>query len=112
MSKKKLSESFDTFSAKVVAGVLMYADTEAKRLQNEMKSNAKWTDRTAHARQRLKGRAYQENPSTVVIKLSHGVDYGIFLEYAHEKKYAIIQPTIQANQYTVLQNFQYLLDKI
>ena len=109
---KKLSQSFDEFTARVLAGVLMYADTEAKRLQNEMKSNAKWTDRTRHARQRLTGRSYYKFPNTVVIELSQGVDYGIFLELAHEKKFAIIQPTIQANQYTVLQNFQYLLDKI
>lgn len=111
---KKLSQSFDVFSARVVAGVLMYANTEALRLQNEMKSNAPWTDRTAHARQSLTAFAYKEKPDTVTIKLTHGatVPYGIYLELAHEKKYAIIQPTIRNNQYTILQSFQYLLDNI
>lgn len=109
-----LSQGFDIFTQKAQAALLMYAKIEAIDLQNQMRKNAPWTDRTGHARQSLTGTAYRENPKTITIKLAHGsnVPYGIYLELAHEKKYAIIDPTIQANQNNIMKNFEYLIDKL
>lgn len=109
----KISEYFDIFVKKVEVALLMFANQEAIELQNQMRNNAKWTDRTGHARQSLTGNAKKE-PNAIVIKLAHGsnVPYGIYLELAHEKKYAIIQPTIQANQVKIMQDMQYLINKI
>ena len=59
--------------------MLMYARNGALKLQNSARKNAPWTDRTGHARQRLTcttkvvDNGFQE-------ELSHGVDYGIYLE--------------------------------
>lgn len=109
-----LSQGFDIFTKKAQVALLMYAKMEAIDLQNQMRNNAPWTDRTGHARQSLTGSAYRENPTTITIKLAHGsnIPYGIYLELAHEKRYAIIDPTIQANQNNVMKNFQYLIDKL
>jgi hypothetical protein len=112
---KQLSQGIDLFAVKVVAAVLMFAERESAELQNYMKSNAKWTDRTGHARQSLTATVQKGIFSTkVVIKLAHGsnIPYGIYLELAHEKKYAIIQPTIQANQNQVMQDLQYLFNRL
>jgi hypothetical protein len=111
---KQLSRGIDVFAAKVEAAVWMFAERESADLQNFMKSNAKWTDRTGHARQSLTAKPFKENPTTITIKLAHGsnIPYGVYLELAHEKKYAIIQPTIQTNQNQVMQDLQYLFDKL
>lgn len=110
-----LSDNIGELPKKIEAALMMYAEIEAKKLQNYMRDNAKWTDRTGHARQSLTAsKPYKENPTTIVIKLSHGsnVPYGVYLELAHEKKYAIIQPTIQQNQNEIMKGLNNLFDKI
>lgn len=111
---RTLSQNIDVFAARLEAALLIFADQEATQLQNYMKNNAKWTDRTGHARQSLTGTAYKSTPTEITIKLAHGsnVPYGVYLELAHEKKYAIIQPTIQANQNQIMHDMQYLIDRL
>lgn len=60
--------------------------------QNFMRANAPWTDRTGNARQGLFGRLYRRGPLSFTIILFHSVDYGIWLELAHDRKYKIIEP--------------------
>lgn len=59
----------------------MYAlcDDWAKELENQAKIKAPWKDRTGHARQSLHGDMEASN-SKYRISLSHGVEYGAFLE--------------------------------
>lgn len=79
---------------KVEAGLVIYGETVSKDFESYAKSNRPWTDRTGAARQRLNG--YVEKIlHGVRIYIAHGVYYGIFLELAHEKKYAILEPTIR-----------------
>ena len=91
--------------------MLMYAKNGALKLQNSARKNAPWTDRTGHARQRLTcetevlSNGYRE-------KLSHGVDYGIWLELAHEKRFAIIDPTIKKEGPAIIAGFNRLLEKL
>lgn len=77
-----------------------------------MKSNRPWTDRTGQARQRLTGRVEHPDNENWEIVLSHGVSYGIYLEFAHEKKYAIIYPTIQIKSPDIMNSFQGLIDRL
>lgn len=91
--------------------MLMYAKNGALKLQNSARKNAPWTDRTGHARQRLTcitkvvDNGFQE-------ELSHGVDYGIWLELAHEKRFAIIDPTIKKEGPAIIAGFNRLLEKL
>ena len=47
------------------------------------------------------------------ITLAHGVDYGIWLELAHEKKYAIIPETIRVvGDGEILPGFERLIERL
>lgn len=80
---------------KTVRAVEKYGETVGKDMEKYAKEHRPWKDRTSHARQRLN--SYTERPERykVNIVLSHGVDYGYELEYGHEKRYAIIFPTLR-----------------
>lgn len=73
----------------VHAVVLSYAP----RIENWMKANALWTDRTGNARQTLYTQVIPAL-TEVVLLMGHGVDYGIHLELRNAGKYAIISPAI------------------
>lgn len=74
--------------------LLTYAGASAPLFEQYAKQNRPWTDRTGDARKRLKCTA-EAIDEGVEISLSHGVDYGLWLELAHEQNYAILRPTIE-----------------
>lgn len=94
-----------------VAAVRMYAETQAKNLEGYAKEHRPWTDRTGDARKRLTGYV-TEIPNGYRINLAHGVDYGIWLELAMEKRFAILEPTVRLRGPEVLRGLQGLLDKL
>lgn len=79
-------------------GLQMLMQTAASKMEAWAKENAPWTDRTGAARQRLHGEAYWENPQIVVAAVMHQVDYGIFLELAHQRRYAILERTLEEHK--------------
>lgn len=89
----KLLGGLTAFENKAQAALRMYADTSALKLQNYARQNARWTDRTGHARQRLTGDVLIAS-NGYKLRLAHGVEYGKWLELAHERRFAIIQETI------------------
>ena len=106
-----LESGLNAFMGKSEATIRMYAETAALELQNYARDKAPWTDRTGHARQRLTG-TVTSMTSGYRITLAHGVDYGIWLELAHEKRFAIIQPTILANSNEIMTGFNNLLERL
>lgn len=96
---------------KAQAAVEMYARNQAKKLESYAKKKAPWTDRTGMARKSLNATTSKTN-DVVRITLAHGVDYGLWLELAHEKRFAIIKPTINTKGKDVLQGYADLLDKM
>lgn len=93
------------------AAIEMYAENAALTLQNYAREHRPWTDRTGHARQRLTC-TVEPTGSGYMLVLAHGVDYGVWLELAHEKRFAIIQPTIQAKSGSILSGFEKLLERL
>lgn len=79
--------------AKTMAALGVYGDSVAKEMEAYAKSNRVWTDRTSDARDRLKGDS-KSMGTRVRCSISHGVDYGIYLEMCNEGKYRILKPTI------------------
>ncbi|ADQ06506.1 conserved hypothetical protein [Caldicellulosiruptor hydrothermalis 108] len=69
----------------------------AGNLEAYAKENAPWTDRTGNARQGLHGGVDINGKDSYTLYLSHGVEYGIWLELAHDGNYAIVGPTIDAH---------------
>ena len=87
------------------------AEVGSQKMEAYAKPHAPWTDRTGQARQRLRG--YVEQYDTGVrITLAHGVDYGEYLEFAHEKRNAIIKPTLSKNEQKVVKSWQRMVSKI
>mgnify|MGYP000925125239 CR=1 FL=1 len=83
------------FTPKLKAALLLDAQVIAAEMEIWSKDNAAWTDQTTHARQFLKATVKWTNTNTLMVALSHGVDYGIYLELANEGKYAILERSIQ-----------------
>lgn len=107
-----LSANLDKMAVKLGAVILMYASTKAVEISSKMKSNRPWTDRTGMARATLNAKVSQPNKNTVRITLAHGVEYGIWLEFAHEKNYAIIGPTINQEGPRMVSDLNNLMSKL
>lgn len=107
-----LKKNLDKMSVKLGAVVLMYASTKASEIQAKMKLNRPWTDRTGMAKALLNAKVSQPNKNTVRITLAHGVDYGIWLELAHGKNYAIIAPTIREEGPRIVEDLNNLMSKL
>ena len=93
---------------KTKAAIGLYADTSSKKMENHAKSNYNWTDRTFKASRTLYGKWYW-NGDKARIELGHGVDYGIYLEYCNEKRYAIIKPTLDVMSPQILKGLGNIL---
>ena len=78
---------------KTRASIGLYADTVAKKMESYAKTNKPWIDRTGRAKQSLNS-SWKWKGDVARVELSHGVDYGVYLEFCNEKRYAIIRPTI------------------
>ena len=107
-----LKKNLDKMSVKLGAVILMYSATKASEIQAKMKINRPWTDRTGMAKALLNAKVSQPNDNTIRITLSHGVNYGIWLELAHEKNYAIIAPTIREEGPRIVEDLNNLMSKL
>ena len=110
--RDNLTENLEKLHTKCDTAVKMYAITKADQLQAYMKDNKKWTDRTGEAKRGLKGAVSVPAEHKIRITLSHGVNYGIWLELAHEMNYAIVRPTILTKSNEVLEGLDNLMAKI
>lgn len=70
-------------------------EESAGLVEDYAKANAPWTDRTGDARNSLTAEA-DEDFEGISIILSHGVDYGYWLELIQNGNFAIIMPTLEA----------------
>jgi hypothetical protein len=77
----------EAFAKNVLAGYAASAEQYAKE-------NATWQDHTGDARRGIQGEAYYRPGEEMGITLAHTVEYGIYLETAHDGNYAILKPTL------------------
>jgi len=106
----RIRNNFNTrqVSNRVRAAIGVYADTAAKQMERDAKQNANWENRTSNARNSIQGN-FDWQGNKAVISLSGNMDYSVFLELAHEKRFAILKPTIERNAPTVLRAYQRLV---
>ena len=107
-----LKNNLDKMSVKLGAVILMYAATKASEIQAKMKTNRPWTDRTNMAKVTLSARVSQPSKDVVRITLAHGVSYGIWLELAHGKNYAIIAPTVREEGPRIISDLGDIMSKL
>lgn len=91
---KAWGELADAYQAAIQKGVKAIAQKWQPEIENWMKLNASWTDRTGNARQSLYTEVETQAKEMVTIILSHGVEYGIYLELKNAGRYAIIGPAL------------------
>lgn len=97
---------------KIDLAIRAYAEQGALKLQNFAKENRRWTDRTGQARQRLNGYVGKSQVG-YRIYLAHGVEYGLWLELANEKRYSIIPQAIEyVGAFEIMPGFQKLMDRL
>lgn len=96
---------------KAQVAIKMYAQQGATKFQNYAKQNAPWKNRTGMARKMLIGWV-EILPSKTRIHIGHGVSYGVYLELCHERKYAILKPTVNAMSAEVLRGYEGLMKHI
>lgn len=111
-NQSTLKKNLDNMSVKLGAVVLMYAATKASEIESKMKLNRPWTDRTNMAKMMLSAKVSQPSDNLVRITLAHGVDYGIWLELANEKNYAIIAPTVEEEGPRIVKDLDNLMSKL
>ena len=108
---KDVLKRFDKMQEKTRASLKILADAAVKAMETYAKNNAKWTDRTGNARQRLKGSTRWEE-SALIAAISHNVDYGIWLELCNEKKYAILEEALNSQAQNLLDSYQRFLHQL
>lgn len=102
-----MRRNMEAYSRQVMDAVNKVMTFFAAAVETYAKENAGWTDRTALARNGLRGYT-SDAPAegypleelaeeVVALYLSHQMDYGIYLELANEGRYAIILPTLEAH---------------
>lgn len=101
----KSTVDFKAVERKIKAGIALYGDTAAKKLENKAKQDRKWTDRTSHAKNSLQG-SFGWQGKSGTIALSGGMEYSVYLELAMGKKYAVIVPTVQAMSKEILSGYK------
>lgn len=105
---KTLLHNLENAETKSQIAIKMYAQEGAKKFENYAKNNRPWIDRTGHARQRLTGWV-EVLANKVRINIGHGVDYGVYLELCNNRKYEILQPTVNACSSEVLNGYAELM---
>lgn len=131
-----LFDGLEDFENKFDKAMKMYCDTSCKKLEGYAKQHRPWTDRTSQARQRLIS-SYKKIDKIYRLQLAHGVSYGKFLEatnnpnwknqkssdgknqltglqaeFAYERKFAIISPTIREKSPEILKGLKNLFDRM
>lgn len=108
----KLIEGLTMLQAKTDKALWAFSEAGALKMQTYAQNNAPWTDRSGSARQRLKG-SVSKDSDTYILQIAHGVDYGVWLELAHEKRFAILPETImKVGREEIVPAFVNLLDKL
>jgi hypothetical protein len=84
---------YDAWVMRVEMALLKLAQYYAAQMEAYMKASAPWTDRTGNLRQSLYT-AVQREIGLIVIELGYGLQYGDFLEFGSQGKWAVIAPTM------------------
>lgn len=100
-----LIEQVAEYGRKVNAAAERVLEILAEELKEYMQDNAVWEDRTGEARRSLDALT-EVTRDSIVLYLTHGVDYGKWLELANAGRYAIIADTMTANYDKIMQALQ------
>lgn len=107
----EIINNLNALPGRLEKALLKYGDTAARKIHAQAVKDRPWTDRTAHARQRLHAECKRIDTGIRII-LAHGVEYGVYLELAHEKQYAVIYPTLLKEAPEAMQGLRGLFERM
>lgn len=107
----KLGRNLDSFDRKLRGNVRAVVDRRAAITQADLRVGARWTDRTGAARSGLMAIPLSLANAEEIF-MAYSVTYGIWLETAHDRKYAIITPMMRIAGAALMNDLQYLLDRM
>lgn len=108
---KQLSRNLQNFDKNVRGSVAAVVDYNAGYGEAWLKANARWTDRTGAARTGLTAISSRDRQAFYIL-MAYAVNYGIWLEIAHDRKYAIITPGMRIIGDKLMKDLQMLLNRI
>lgn len=91
-----LLRGLNELEIKVRVASELFAKTAGNELEQECKENAEWQDRTGLSRNTIDSEVLTPGNKTE-IRLRGNTPQFKYLEGAHEKKYAILWPTVKKN---------------
>lgn len=107
-----MEQGLSRLATRADASVRVLAEQGATKMQNYAKGHHRWENRTHDAENRLDG-SVSAIFNGYRITLSHGVDYGVWLELAHNKRFAIIPETINyVGSNEIMPAFNRLMEKL
>lgn len=106
--KNEITPNLIKFPPKMHAALGTFMEYESGNVQDYMRANAPWTDRTGNARQGLFAK-HEASLTSHKIVCYHTMPYGIWLEVAHDGQYRIIVPTIQSEGKRVMNGIRKLM---
>jgi hypothetical protein len=102
----EMIRAIEDYEQKVLQAVQEVANYIQPVMESYAKQEAPWQDRTSNARQSLHSWVDPVAKDIVDIWLSHGVDYGVYLEQRWQGRWAIVYPTLEAHFEIILQMLQ------
>jgi len=109
---KKMKSYHKKVTNKQTGAITMVVASACVLIKKWMKKNRLWTDRTSDARDRLDCVYVWEDVELVSIVVFHQVSYGVWLELAHQRKYAILMESLEKHQDEIIDALQHLMDNI
>jgi hypothetical protein len=97
------------YITRIRQGVRDIARRRAPEIEAWMKVNAPWQNVTGLARQSLNVEVEEVSLDMVDIILSHGVEYGVFLELANAGRFSILAPAMDYFGPLIWQDVQQML---
>jgi hypothetical protein len=84
-------KNLNDWAQKQKAGCEAVAKTTAANMQNYARDKRRWKDITGAARAGLHGDGGWESETVLKAFIAHGMDYGVYLELAHDRKYKLLE---------------------
>jgi hypothetical protein len=101
-------EFFNQELARVEQAIFQLCQRYVVEIETWMKANAKWQDRTGNLRQSLYAQVEQFTRE-IVLSFDYGLEYGFWLEFANQGRYAIIAPALDEFAPKIIADIQRLL---
>lgn len=111
LDSRHLHANVKKFPEELRRNVAAVVDYRAAYTQGYLRATAKWTDRTGAARSGLFAIPLSYG-NTYEIFMAYSVNYGIWLEVANNRKYAVITPAVRIIGNMLMRDLENLIERM